>query len=409
MNHDFTALLIGLGILLYAALSRRLQTSPLSLPIVFTVLGFILSSSTLMSEGEGRQLIHTLAEITLVLILFTDSSRVSFVDFRSNYQIPFRMLAIGMPLTILFGTSVAHFLVSPHEPWALALLVAAILTPTDAALGQSVVSDPNVPPKLAQGINVESGLNDGLALPIVLVATILLGGETVMVDKGQQMPGTGLWLFTVKQVVVGVIGGIVFGWLAGKALQLSRDAQLISPTFQGIYMLASAYLVWFSTETVGGNGFIAAFVGGAFFGNTLHFDRHFVDEFMEGEGQLLTMATFLAFGAILLPTGLAHASLLTVLLALLFLTVVRMLPIWLSLSGLGLNSAERLFLGWFGPRGLASILFAIMVTERFDVAGEEELLACVVLTVAISIVVHGVSAAPLAARIGKWAGKSSSS
>ena len=124
---------------------------------------------------------------------------------------------------------------------------------------------------------------------------------------------------------------------------------------------------------------------------------------MESEGRLLTMFTFFIFGAVMAPLGLEHAGWKTLVLAILFLTVVRMVPVFLSLTGAGLTAKEKLFFGWFGPRGLASILFALLILERYPIPNAEETLACVVLTVLLSIFLHGLTARPLSSRMGKSA------
>jgi NhaP-type Na+/H+ or K+/H+ antiporter len=388
-------LLIVLGaVAAYALVSRWLEPSIVTLPMIFTGLGLALGGFglDLVPMELGNEIIHTIAEITLVLVLFSDASAVKRHALSGgSVTIPARMLLIGMPLTVLLGTLVARW-VSPDQPWAFALLVAAILTPTDAALSQSVVTSPNVPKPISHSINIESGLNDGLAFPIVLLAAVFTGEATGL--EGAQTPDN-IFLFTLLQIVLGPLTGIVVGYGAAKLLDFAIDRHATTIVAQGLYFLSVAFLAYFAADLIGGNGFIAAFVGGFAFGNTLRASSVFIREFMEGEGQLLTLATFLIFGSVLAPIGLAHASWKTVVLALLFLTVVRMVPIWLSLTGLKLSTYERLFLGWFGPRGLASILFALLVLERFSFPGAEELTACVALTVLFSIVAHGVSAAPL--------------
>ncbi len=364
--------------------------------MVFTAFGWLIGQGgiKLLPVDAEREVIHSIAEITLILVLFSDASRVNLRELRSNYAIPARMLLIGMPLTILLGTLVAQW-VSPGVPWAVALLVAAILTPTDAALGQAVVTSPNVPSRLRQGINVESGLNDGLALPVVMIAAIIAAKAA-----GTQVDGLpdNVALFALMQVTLGPLTGLVIGYVFARILDAAVNRGLITVVFQGIYFLCTAFIAFTCAELIGGNGFIAAFVGGLLFGNTLRGSSEFIDEFMESEGQLLTIFTFMIFGAVMVPIGLAHAHWKTLLLAIAFLTVVRMLPIWLSLLGSGLSSYDKIFVGWFGPRGLASILFALLILERFGIQDREEILACVVLTVMLSIVVHGVSANPMAAR-----------
>ena len=387
--------LIVLGVVaIYALMARWIELSVITLPMIFTGLGLALGGTglDLVRLDADNEFIHAFVEITLVLVLFSDASGVKRQNLSGgNVTIPVRMLLIGMPLTVALGTLVAMW-VSPNQPWALALLVAAILTPTDAALGQSVVSNPNVPKRISQSINIESGLNDGLAFPIVLLAAITAARATGY--EGGQAPDN-VAVFVLLQITVGLLAGAMVGYGAAKLLDFAIGRNATTTVAQGLYFLSVAFLAYFGAELVGGNGFIAAFVGGLVFGNTLRAPSVFIREFMEGEGQLLTLATFFIFGSVLAPIGLEHASWKTVTLALLFLTVVRMLPIWLSLAGLKLSSYEKIFLGWFGPRGLASILFALLVLEEFPIPGAQELTACVVLTVLISIVLHGVSAAPL--------------
>ena len=388
--------IILVGVIVYAVLSRRLEASILSLPMVFTLFGWLIGQGgiELVPMAAEHEVIQLFAEITLVLVLFSDASRVMLRELMQNYVLPARMLLIGMPLTILLGTLVAHW-VSPDAPWMVALFIAAVLTPTDAALGQSVVSSPNVPLRLRQSINVESGLNDGLALPVVMIAAIVSAEMAGIVVEG--VPEN-VMLFTLKQVTLGPLTGVGLGYLLARILDASIKARFITTSCQGIYFLIAAFLAFVTAELVGGNGLIAAFVGGLVFGNTLKSSADFIEEFMESEGQLLTIFTFLIFGAVMVPLGIEHATWKTVVLAILYLSVIRMLPIWLSLADSGLKSYEKIFLGWFGPRGLASILFALLFLERFHIPGGEEILACVVLTVMLSIVLHGVSANPMSAR-----------
>lgn len=382
-------------VIAYALLSKSITKTILTLPIIFMVIGYVCSKSI---EGaaspealdHGRRL---LAEITLVLVLFSDASHVRLMRLRESFKLPLRMLLIGLPLTIALGTLVA-FLLSPESGLAMALLTAAVLTPTDAALGQTVVTSPDVPTRLSQTINVESGLNDGLVLPFVLLGAILA-------STGMGHSTDGLAMDAFLQIVLGPIIGIAFGWGFAKAMDLAQNRDLMAEAAGGVAFVSVAFAAFIGAELIGGNGFIAAFVGGMVFGNTYKHDIHFISEFMEGVGQLLTMAAFFVFGALLLPDGLTHMTWNAVVLAILFLTVVRMLPIWLSLAGTGLALREKLFLGWFGPRGIASILFTLIMMDEFDFPGEEELLACVSMTVFLSIILHGVTAAPLS----KWIGR----
>ena len=388
-----TILVILSAAAFYAILSRRIESSIFSMPMIFTGFGLALGrlGLNLFPLEVGHEVIHTIAEITLILVLFSDASGVRRETLSGNVAIPARMLLIGMPLTILLGACVARW-VSPEQPWSLAFLVAAILTPTDAALGQRVVTSPRVPKRISQSISIESGLNDGLALPVVLVAAILAANAA---GFEQEDTRSGIVYFALLQVTLGPLAGVVMGYCAARLLDVAVLHKSATTVAQGLYFLCIAFIAYFGAELIGGNGFIATFAGGLVFGNTLRAPSMFIREFMEGEGQLLTLLTFLVFGAVLAPVGLEHASWKTVMLAMLFLTVVRIVPVWLSLSGLQLSGYQKFFLGWFGPRGLASILFALLVLDRFPIPGAEEVTACVVLTVIASIVLHGVTAAPM--------------
>ena len=389
---------ILVSIFLYAVLTNAISKTILTLPIIFMVVGYVSSHPLgMLAEPEvldvGKRL---LAEVTLILVLFSDASRVQFKSLRMNFSVPLRMLLVGLPLTIGLGVIVA-LLLNPDAGFAMALLTAAVLTPTDAALGQTVLSSDDVPEHLRETINVESGLNDGLVLPFVLFGAILAATGI----EGAQSHG--LMVTAATQVILGPLIGILLGWGFAKAMDFARDRDLMAEASGGVAFLTIAFTAYIAAELAGGNGFLAAFVAGMVFGNTYNHDIHFIGEFMEGVGELLTMLAFLAFGALLLPIGLEHMTWNAVALAIAFLTIVRMLPIWLSLAGSGLASHEKLFLGWFGPRGLASILFTLIMMDEFDFPGEDELLACVCMTVFLSIILHGVSATPLS----KWIGRAS--
>lgn len=380
----------------YSLFSKSISRGLLTLPILFSVLGFALSGS--LQSALPDAVIHeskkALAEVTLILVLFADASHVRYRKLAMDWQFPARMLVVGLPLTLALGTAVAFWL-NPTSGIAMSLLTAAVLTPTDAALGQAVVTSTKVPEHLSQTINVESGLNDGLVLPFVLTGAILASAA-----HGEAHT-EGLLFEALREVALGPVAGIAVGWIAARAMDWAQDRDMMQEAAGAVVFLVSAFAAYVLAAAIGGNGFIAAFVAGMVFGNTYRHDIHFVSEFMEGAGQILTMGAFLVFGAFLLPDGLAHAGWSTVVLALLFLSIVRMLPIFVSLTGSKLPLRDKLFLGWFGPRGLASILFTLLMMDQFDFPNEEELLACVSLTVALSILLHGLSSNPLAARIAR--------
>jgi NhaP-type Na+/H+ or K+/H+ antiporter len=379
------------GLLLFSLVSGRLQGTIVTPPLIFVLFGFAIGGGGFgIAELDPKHsTIHLIAELTLILVLFSDAARMDLARLRRDHNLPVRMLLVGLPLAIVLGTVVATGVFPGFSLWEAALL-AALLAPTDAALGQSVVTAKGVPGRVRQAINVESGLNDGIALPAVLVFAALASAHA---EGGS----VGAWLqFGVLQVTLGPVAGIVIGYVGARLLDGAAERGWTGDAYQGIGILSLALLTYLVAELIGGNGFIAAFVGGAMFGNALSHPCTFLFEFMETEGNLLMLLTFLIFGAALLPEGLAQLTPATVLYAVLSLTVIRMLPVAISLVGAGLRPATHMFLGWFGPRGLASILFVLLILEESEVVHRDELLAVTVVTVALSALLHGLTAAPLA-------------
>ncbi len=381
---------IALGVVSFSLVSARAQTLILTPPMVFVLLGLILGQNGLavvdFSFDHGT--IHTIAEITLILVLFTDAARINLARIRADHNVPVRLLLIGMPLTIGFGALAAVGSFPSFSIWEAALL-AAILTPTDAALGQAVVSSPKVPQRIRQALNVESGLNDGIALPIIVL--FLCFANLTHQAAAEELP----WLyFGVLQVTLGPAMGIAIGYGGARLIDMCDERKWMSETFQGIAALGLAVLAFGAAELVGGNGFIAAFVGGLVFGNMAKSKLDFLYEFAEAEGQLLTLIIFMIFGAALLPLAAHDISWEIVVYGVFALTLMRMVPVSLSLVGLKLHWPTHLFLGWFGPRGLASILFALLVVEEMGVAAREEILLITIVTVGMSVFAHGISASP---------------
>ena len=388
------------GLLLYSLVSGRLQGTILTAPLIFIVFGYTLGPGgfNLAAVDVGHSAIHVIAEFTLILVLFTDAARIDLNRVRKDHDLPVRMLLAGLPLTMVAGTLVATWVFPSFSIWEAALL-AALLAPTDAALGQAVVAAKIVPVRIRQAINIESGLNDGIALPAVLLLA-------AMASIGHDATQASDWVrFGLLQVTLGPIAGIVIGYVGARLLDTAIERGFSSAAFQGIGILSLAVFTYVVAELVGGNGFIAAFIGGMVFGHSVRNPCTFLFEFMETEGQLLMLITFLIFGAALLPEAVDHLSPAVFLYAILSLTVIRMVPIGLSLLGTSLRPPSYLFLGWFGPRGLASILFVLLILEESDVPHRDALLSVTVVTVALSALLHGISAAPFARIYGQLASR----
>ena len=340
--------LIAGGLLLYSLISGRLQGTIITAPLVFIIFGFVVGAGGLdiAKIDLGHSAIHFVAEFTLILVLLTDAARIDLTRLRRDHNLPVRMLVIGLPLTMIAGMLLATQLFPEFSFWEAALL-AALLAPTDAALGQAVVSAKVVPVRIRQAINVESGLNDGIALPAVLFFAALASIHPEASDASE-------WIqFGLLQLSLGPLTGIVLGWVGARLLDTAAERNWANTSSQGVGILSLAVFTYVVAELIGGNGFIATFIGGMVFGNTLRHPCTFLFEFMETEGQLLTMIAFLVFGAALLPEGLQHLTPTMVLYAIFSLTFIRVIPIVLSLAGAGLRPADAavsrlVWSTWFG-------------------------------------------------------------
>ncbi len=379
---------VALFIILFGTISRRIETTPITPPMLFVLCGILLGTAglDLFHIQKDHHLIHLLAEVTLVLVLFTDASRVDLRRLKREHNVPMRMLGIGLPLCMLFGGLAALPLFPDFSIWT-AMVLACVLAPTDAALGQAVVSSDRVPVRIRQSLNVESGLNDGFALPVLLFFICL----------SIHMEGTheeNFLLVALRQIALGTIVGIVIGWLGGKIVDWGHHSGWMSHAFIGLSSLGLALAAFAGAELIHGNGFIAAFTAGVALGNTLKEPCEALIEFSETEGQLLTLLTFLFFGALMVPPALAELNISIVIYAVLSLTLVRLIPIALSLIGTKLRASTVGFLGWFGPRGIASIIYGLLLLEEEHLPHADLLFNITVITVLISVAVHGLSAWP---------------
>lgn len=379
-------LIIALCTLAFALVAKRLSSTIVTAPMLFIALGALLATTGLVQHEQAESALHLVAEIALIVLLFLDAAQINLQVLRKRHVWPVRMLVLGLPLAILLGTLAAWALL-PTWPLVALALIAAILAPTDAALGQAVVTNAIVPARSRRALTVESGLNDGLALPIVL----LFASLTAQVMK---QDATNWLLFAAGQLILGPVVGVVAGLLGGRALLAVKQRGWTARAYEGAGALSLAGGTYLAATLVGGNGFIAAFVAGLSFGHVVQGQCPFVYEFTESEGQLLSWAAFLLLGLAVVPQAVSQmdGTMLAIILASLF--VVRPLAVWLSLLGTDAAGITRLFFGWFGPRGLATALFALLVVEQIDRELGEWILMLAVNTVWISALLHGVSAAP---------------
>jgi sodium/hydrogen antiporter len=379
------ALLFGWG-----TLSARLERFDVTAPITFVLAGLLLTHGPLAFLGiaPSHELIKVLAEFTLALVLFSDASRVGLHELRVDAGLYVRLLGVALPLTIGLGTLLALALTGTNI-W-LALLVGAALAPTDAALGAGMMANPVIPARIRRLINVESGLNDGIATPFVSVA--LAGAAT-----GGQVAGHGP-AAAVTELAVGILVGVAAGSAGGLLMNAARRHGWAAEGFAGAAVLGLAVCAYASAVAVHGNGFIAAFVGGLAFGTTGGRRGEALVPFIEETGALVSLLVWLAFGAVALAPTVKVLTWQMVLYAILSLTVIRMVPVTIALAGAGLGRATIALVAWFGPRGLASVVFALLALEELGSPAADHAVAVITITVMLSVVVHGATADPLGTR-----------
>ena len=378
-------------VFLYGLISRRLEGSVITAPMSFVAAGMVLGPAALglVNFDLENEAVLLVAEFALALLLFTDATRVDLRALNSPPHLPARLLGVGMPLTIVLG-AVAAALVLPGLSFWEAAIVAAVLAPTDAALGQAVVSDERVPATVRRSLNVEAGLNDGLSVPFLALFIALALAEEEALTGGQWI------LFPLQQIGFGVLVGALVGasgaWLVREAIRWGW----ISDTFERLALLALALLAYALAGFVGGNGFIAAFAGGLCAGPFLRGIGERAVGFADAEGQLLNAAVFFTFGAVAIPFILDEMDLSVAIYAGLSLSVIRMLPVGIALLGTRLRGVSVLFMGWFGPRGLASIILGLVfLEESASLSASVEISTVVAATVLLSVLLHGLTSSPL--------------
>lgn len=393
---ESTVAVVALLVLGWAIISGPLARHDITGPLLFMIAGYLLGNpdwGPLAVDVEAPA-IHVVAEVALALVLFSDASRVNIPDLRRDLSLPVRLLAIGLPLSVIFGGVLAAGLLD-ELPWALAGFLGAALAPTDAALSVQVINDERIPMRPRRALNVESGLNDGIATPIVTVmlavAAVQLGidSESESVEAGAALRELGAGV--VVGLVLGYGGALVMSWAARHTWIVAGGRRLAT-----LGVAISAFAV---TLAIDGNGFIAAFVAGIAFGARLDDDVAEIErvgELPELGGELLGLVVWFLFGATLIPVALDHLDGPIVAYALASLTIVRMLLVALCMARSGLDRPSVLFVAWFGPRGLASVVFALLAIEELGETSPlaNQAVAAVALTVLLSVVLHGVTAGP---------------
>ena len=394
---EWALAIVALALLGVAAVSRRLRGTPVTPAMVLVAVGVLVGPEVLdeIDVESSSATVRALAEATLALVLFCDASRVDLRQLRRAAGLPLRLLGIGLPLTIALGT-VAAAAIFGQLTVEEALILGVVLAPTDAALGQAVVTHPRVPARIRQALNVESGLNDGICVPLLFAAVAVADVESE-ISEGRS---TATLLF--EEIGYGIVGGVVGGLVVAAILIHAGRRNLIDDPWRQVIPGAGAALAYGTAAALGGSGFIAAYVAGMTFRLALKRDPEEINELTEDVGNVLNGVTFVFFGALLLGPALDQLSWELVLYAVLSLTVVRMLPVVVAMLGSRARPPTLGFLGWFGPRGLASIVFAVIVIEESNLPHEHLLVLAIYVTVGLSVFAHGLTAAPLAERYARW-------
>jgi NhaP-type Na+/H+ or K+/H+ antiporter len=379
----YLVLLLG-----YSLVSARLDRTVLTAPMLFTVGGLLAAALGVSGTAGGGDLpaFRGAAEIGLVLLLFTDASRTDLGSLRSGRRLPIRLLTLGLLLTIVAGGLAARALF-PELTLAEAGILAAILAPTDAGLGQVIVTDERVPDRVRQALNVEAGLNDGLSVPFLLFFLALVASPAGE-DRGT------LARLVVEQLGYGALVGGGLGLIGGLLLGAADARGWMSKGLAPLGVVAIPLLAVVLSEALHASMFIAAFVAGLAVQRGYRAAGRHAVALAEEWGQVLNLAVFLLFGVIAwrLAPGMRWAH---VAYAVASLTLVRMVPVWAATRGARLAGATVAFLGWFGPRGLASIVLGLVyLEEREGAADTGTIRLAVATTVLLSVILHGLSARP---------------
>jgi len=387
--------LLVVFVFLYSSVAGGIEKTMVSGPMIFTVVGLIIGPLGLgwLQLDLDNNGLRVLADITLALVLFIDAANADLSVVKRSFRVPGRMLSFGLPLTIALGFGLGLLVFDELSVFAIAIL-ATMLAATDAALGKAVITNKAVPARIREGLNVESGLNDGICVPILfLFIALAVGTDT----------GGSSFVFALKlvaqEVGIGLVVGLGIAALGAGLLKICWKRGWITEIWIQLPVIALALACFSVAQTLHGSGYVAAFVGGLLFGSFSTTKKHGLMMAAEGTSETLALVTWVMFGSAVLGQSLGYFSWEVVLYSVLSITIVRMLPMFISLTGSGESSTSKLFLGWFGPRGLASIVFAVIVLNN-HVEGSGLLAMIVVCTVTFSIFAHGLTANWLARKLG---------
>ncbi|MBD2655151.1 cation:proton antiporter [Synechocystis sp. FACHB-383] len=395
--------ILAIFVFLYSLIAGRLSKTWLSDAIIFSGFGLLFGAFglNLIQFNVTSENLKTIAELTLASILFTDAANANLSILRNSLRLPWRLLAVGLPLTIGLGFIAGQFLFPQFSP-AEAGILAVMLAPTDAALGKAVVTNPQVPDNIREDLNVESGLNDGICVPLLFTLLAIANPDQTDTNNTASL----LFNLFTQQIGIGALIGASFAVIGVQLRSFCLQRDWIADDWQPVLPIALAIACFASAQHLGGSGFIACFVGGLTLGGMIKKEKEDLLIAAEATGDALSLITWVIFGASVVPFVINELTWSAFFYAVLSLTIVRILPVFLAVLGMGLDRWSTLFVGWFGPRGLASIVFAVIVLDE-KLPHSRDIGIIVACTILLSVLAHGFSATPLANWYGQWSRRQS--
>ena len=391
MHHQTTPLVLAILVLAYAVVSEQVNRRFIAPALIFMLIGMALGpfGLHLLDAGPGTEGYTVLAQLALALILFNQAAELRLDRIQMHGPVTLRLLVVGIPLTILLGTLTAALLL-PVLPWWEAVCLGAIVAPTEAALIEALLKDSRIPERVRHALSVESGFYDGFALAVLLIALGLASQQ----ESGDPHKHWAWFIFTTE--VVSLVVGAVVGLIGALVVRWSRRREWMTDTWAQLATLALAFVCFALGEWFQGSGFVAAFTGGLTFSfvSRRKTDDELPTQVADASAQLLELMVFAMFGSFALIDGWQRADWRIVLFAVIAVFGVRMVSVLISLIGTGMPMPSRLFIGWFGPRGIGTVVLGLLVINRGDIQSGDEIGTVVVVAVTLSLVLHSVTTAP---------------
>ena len=387
--HHSTPLVLTVLVLAYAVVSEQVNRRFIAPALIFMLAGMALGpfGFGVLDAGPATEGYTVLAQLALTVILFNQAAKLRLNRIRERSPVSLRLLVIGIPLTVLLSTLTAA-VVLPVLPWWEAVALAAIVAPTEVALIEALLDDSRIPERVRQALSVESGFYDGFALAILLVAMGLASQRTD--------PNHTHWIqFIFSTEILSLLAGAAVGLVGGWVVTWSRRSQWMTDTWAQLATLALAFVCFQLGEWLQASGFVAAFTGGlAFSFISRRNDDELPTQVSDATGQLLELLVFAMFGAFAVIDGWRNADWRIVLFSVLALFMVRIVAVLVALVRTSMPMSSRLFIGWFGPRGIGPLVLGLLVINRGEIERAGLIGTVGVVTVSLSLVLHSLSTAP---------------